>query len=123
LRGDSLERYLPATVAGEDCVSRRVKEFIEISDFASLDDLIARLEAVRDSLPPFAEAELRMKGDDVFGRKLSISFMRDQNGEEADYEQRYAEVIRAAQEQALDKLQQELGVVCRLPTGRKRRAA
>ena len=104
-------------------MSRRVKEFIEISDFASLDDFIARLEAVRDGLPAFAEAELRMKGDDVFGRKLSISFMREQTGEEADCEERYAEVIRAAQEQALDKLQQELGVVCRLPTGRKRRAA
>jgi len=104
-------------------VSRRVKQFIEISDFASLDDLIAKLEAVRDGLPAFAEAELRMKGDDVFGRKLSISFMREQTGEEADYEERYAEVIRAAQEQALDKLQQELGIVCRLPTGRKRRAA
>jgi len=104
-------------------VTRRVKEFIDISDFASLDDLIARLEAVRDQLPAFAEAELRMKGDDVFGRKLSISFMREQTGEEADYEERYAAVIRAAQEQALDKLQQELGVVCRLPTGRRRRAA
>ena len=104
-------------------MTRRVKEFIDISDFASLDDLIARLEAVRDQLPAFAEAELRMKGDDVFGRKLSISFMREQTGEEADYEERYAAVIRAAQEQALDKLQQELGVVCRLPTGRRRRAA
>ena len=104
-------------------MSRRVKQFIEISDFASLDDLIAKLEAVRDGMPAFAEAELRMKGDDVFGRKLSISFMREQTGEEADCEERYAEVIRAAQEQALDKLQQELGVVCRLPTGRKRRAA
>lgn len=104
-------------------MSRRVKEFIDISDFASLDDLIAKLETVRDSLPAFAEAELRMKGDDVFGRKLSISFMRDQSAEEAEYDERYAEVIRAAQEKALDKLQQELGVVCHLPTGRKRRAA
>jgi hypothetical protein len=104
-------------------VSRRVKEFIDIGDFSSLDDLIARLEAVRDSLPDFAEAELRMKGDDIFGRKLSISFMRDQTNEEAEYDARYAEVIRAAQEQALDRLQQELGVVCHLPTGRKRRAA
>ena len=104
-------------------MSRRVKEFIDISDFASLDDLIAKLETVRDSLPAFAEAELRMKGDDVFGRKLSISFMRDQSAEEAEYDERYAEVIRAAQEKALDKLQRELGVVCHLPTGRKRRAA
>lgn len=104
-------------------MSKRVKEFIEISDFSSLDDLIAKLEAVRDALPDFAEAELRMKGDDVFGRKLTISFMREQTEQESGYDERYAAVIRAAQEQALDKLQQELGVVCRLPTGRKRRAA
>jgi len=104
-------------------VSRRVKEFIEISDFASLDELIVRLEAIRDSLPAFAEAELRLKGDDVFGRKLIISYMRELSDEEAQYDERYADVIRAAQEQALDKLQQELGVVCHLPTGRKRRAA
>jgi hypothetical protein len=104
-------------------VSRRVKEFIDISDFASLDDLIARLEMVRDGLPAFAEAELRMKGDDVFGRKLTISFMREQTEEEASYDERYDAVIRAAQEQALDKLQQELGVVCRLASPRKRRRA
>jgi len=49
--------------------------------------------------------------------------MRELTDEEAQYDERYADVIRAAQEQALDKLQQELGVVCHLPTGRKRRAA
>ena len=102
-------------------VSRRVKEFIEISDFASLDDLIAKLEAIRGLLPEFAEAELRMKGDDVFGRKLTISYMREQTGEEAGYDERYADVIRSAQQQALERLQAELGVVCRVPT--KRRAA
>ncbi len=104
-------------------MSRRVKEFIEIGDFASLDDLIEKLEAIRAGLPAFAEAELRMKGDDVFGRKLTISFMREQTGDEAETDERYAEVIRTAQEQALDKLQQELGVVCRLATGRKGRRA
>jgi len=101
-------------------MSRRVKEFIDIGDFSSLDELIERLIAVRDALPAFAEAELRMKGDDVFGRKLSISFMREQTDEEAGYDERYADVIRAAQEQALSKLQAELGVVCRVA---KRRAA
>lgn len=104
-------------------MSRRVKQFIDIGDFASLDDLIGQLQAIRDGLPDFAEAELRMKGDDVFGRKLSISFMREQTLEEAACDERYAEVIRAAQEQELDRLQRELGVVCHLPTGRKRRAA
>jgi hypothetical protein len=100
-----------------------VKEFIEISDFASLDALIVQLEAIRGQLPEFAEAELRLKGDDVFGRKLTISFMREQTEEEATYDERYAEVIRAAQQQALEKLQAELGVVCRVPAERKRRAA
>jgi hypothetical protein len=104
-------------------VSRRIKEFIDISDFASLDDLITMLIAIRDGLPDFAEAELRMKGDDVFGRKLSISFMREQTTEEAGYDERYAEVIRAAQEKELDRLQRELGAVCRIPARRKRRAA
>jgi hypothetical protein len=104
-------------------MSRRVKEFIDIGDFSSLDDLIEKLQAVREVLPAFAEAELRMTGDDVFGRKLTISYMREQTEEEAGYDARYAAVIRAAQEQALGKLQQELGVVCRLATPRKGRRA
>ena len=103
-------------------MSRRVKEFIEISDFASLDELIAKLEAIRGSLPEFAEAELRLKGDDVFGRKLIISYMREQTDDEASYDERYADVIRNAQQQALERLQEELGVVCHLPN-RKKRAA
>jgi hypothetical protein len=104
-------------------MSRRVKEFIDIGDFSSLDELIEKLVAVRENLPGFAEAELRMKGDDMFGRKLSISYMREQTEEEAGYDERYADVIRAAQQQALDRLQSELGVVCRIPSQRKRRAA
>ena len=104
-------------------MSRRVKEFIEISDFASLDDLIEKLSAIRDNLPEFAEAELRMKGDDVFGRKLSISYMREQTGEEAGFDSRYADAIRAAQEAELERLQRELGVVCHLPSPKRRRAA
>jgi hypothetical protein len=103
-------------------LSRRVKEYIDISDFASLDELIEKLTAIRDSLPAFAEAELRMKGDDVFGRKLSISYMREQTDEEAGFDERYADVIRAAQEQEFGRLQQELGMVCRV-AGRKRTRA
>lgn len=104
-------------------MSRRVKEFIEITDFTALDDLIEKLIAIRDSLPAFAEAELRMRGDEVFGRKLCISYMRELTEEEADLDGRYAEAIRAAQENQLERLQQELGVVCHLPTQRKSRRA
>ena len=99
-------------------MSRRVKEFIEIEDHSSLDDLIAKLSEVRDALPADSEAELRLRGDDVFGRKLSISFFRDQTAEEADCEKRYAEACKEAKERDLARLQQELGVVCYTP-GRK----
>ena len=54
-------------------MARRVKDFIEISEYTSLDQLINTLTAIRDNLPEEAEPELRMKGDDVFGRRLSIS--------------------------------------------------
>lgn len=104
-------------------MSRRVKEYVEIGDFRSLDDLIARLVAVRDNLPDFAEAEMRMKGDDVFGRKLTITYMRDQTDAEAGIDARYADAIRAAQEAELERLQRELGVVCHLPAPKRRRAA
>ncbi len=71
-------------------MTRRVKEFIDITDHESLDDLINKLTEVRDSLPGDSEAELRLRGDDVFGRKLSISYFRAQTVEEADRERRYS---------------------------------
>ena len=71
-------------------MTRRVKEFIDITDHESLDQLIGKLIEVRDSLPDDSEAELRLRGDDVFGRKLSISYFRAQTQEEADREQRYS---------------------------------
>ena len=96
-------------------MKRRVKEFIEIDDHSSLDALIAQLSEVRESLPAEAEAELRLRGDDVFGRKLSISFFRDQTAEEADCEARYATACKEAREKDLARLQEELGVVCYTP--------
>lgn len=96
-------------------MKRRVKEFIEIEDHSSLDDLITRLIAVRDDLPADSEAELRLRGDDVFGRKLSISYFRAQTAEEADCEARYAAACKEAREKELARLQEELGVVCYSP--------
>lgn len=71
-------------------MSRLIKDYIEIGDHASLDDLIARLSELRDSLPPATEAELKIRGDDVFGRHLSIGFLRPLTDEEAACEGRYA---------------------------------
>lgn len=76
-------------------MARMVKDYVEIDDLTSLDRLIERLSEIRDSLPPDAEAELRMRGDDVFGRHLSIGFMRPLTKAEAACEGRYGEAGRA----------------------------
>ena len=93
-------------------MSRRVKEFVEISEHASLDELIGRLVEIRQSLPQEAEPELRLRGDEIFGRRITISYFREQTPEEAELEKRYAETSREAKERELERLQQELGVVC-----------
>lgn len=71
-------------------MGRRVKDFIEISEYTSLDQLINTLTAIRENLPEDAEPELRLKGDDVFGRRMSISYFRELSEEEAACEARYS---------------------------------
>jgi hypothetical protein len=100
-------------------MSRRVKDFIEIKDISSLDALIEKLIEIRDSLPPAADAKVKMRGDDIFGRQLAISFFRPQTADEAEYEARYAAAYRESREKELSKLQEELGMVCR-PQDRRR---
>ena len=102
-------------------MSRLVRDFIEIKDYGTLDELIERLTAVRDSLPAQSEAEVKMKGDDIFGRQLSISFYRPQTREEAECDARYADAYRESRQRELSRLQEELGVECRVPRNRSRR--
>ena len=71
-------------------VPRRVKDFIDISEYTSLDDLIRYLEAIRDNMPPECEAELKIRGDDVFGKRLTITYFREQTPEEAEMEAKYS---------------------------------
>ena len=75
-------------------MGRFVKDFIDVTDQGTLDQMIERLVAVRDGLPEGGKAEVRMRGDDVFGRKLSISFQRPQTAEEAECDARYAEAAQ-----------------------------
>ncbi len=70
-------------------MARRVKDYIEISEYTSLDRLIDYLKTIRDSLPEDAEPELRLKGDDVFGRRLTISYSRPLTSEEEERDTRY----------------------------------
>jgi hypothetical protein len=71
-------------------VPRRVKDFIDISEYTSLDDLIRYLQTIHDNLPADHQAELRIRGDDVFGRRLTISYFREQTAEEVELESKYA---------------------------------
>ena len=100
-------------------MSRRVKEIIDIEDHGSLDALIEKLTELRDSLPPESEAELRLRGDDIFGHKITISYLRNQTDEEAECERRYAEASKDAKERELERLQRELGVVCYSAPGKR----
>jgi hypothetical protein len=102
-------------------MSRKVREFVEIKDYTSLDGLIAKLNEIRASLPEDSEPQVKMKGDDVFGRLLCISFFRPQTAEEAECDARYAEAYRKSREQELSRLQSELGVTCSVPGSRSRR--
>ena len=71
-------------------VPRRVKDFIDISEYTSLDDLIRYLETIRDNLPEGAEAELKIRGDEVFGKRLTITYSRELTSEEAELEAKYS---------------------------------
>jgi hypothetical protein len=71
-------------------MNRMIKDYVEIGDHASLDSLIARLIEVRSSLPADVETEIRMRGDDIFGRHLCIGFLRPLTAEEAACEGRYS---------------------------------
>ena len=100
-------------------VPRRVKDYIDISEFTSLDDLIRYLETIRDNLPADHQAEMKIRGDDVFGRRITITYMRDQTEEEAECEKRYAEAEKEAKAKELERLQAELGVVCYAAPGKR----
>ena len=70
-------------------MGRSVRDFVEISDYTSLDALINVLTAIRESLPEDAEPELKLRGDDVFGRRLTITYLRELTQEEAECKARY----------------------------------
>ena len=77
-------------------MSRKVRAFAEIKDYGSLDALIEKAIEIRETLPPGAEPEVRLKGDDIFGRIISISYFRPQTSEEAECDARYAEAYRVS---------------------------
>lgn len=77
------------TAGEQQPVPRRVKDFIDISEYTSLEDLIRYLETIRDNLPPEHQAELKIRGDEIFGKRLTISYFREQTPEEVELESKY----------------------------------
>ena len=72
---------------------RMVREFVEVESHIPLDRMIERLAEIRAELPEGASAvEVRTAGCDVFGRKLSITYLRPQTAEEIARDARYADV-------------------------------
>lgn len=88
---------------------RRVKDFIDISEYTSLDTLIRYLETIRDNLPADHGAELKIRGDEVFGRRLTITYFREQTPEELELESKYSGSDE--ENEAIDRLTQELDEV------------
>jgi hypothetical protein len=97
-----------------------VKDFIEIRECGSLDALIDNLVAARESLPAGSEAEVRLRGDDVFGRQIAISYFRPQTAEEMECDARYVTAYRESRQRELVRLEEEHGVVA-APSQRLRR--
>lgn len=87
---------------------RRVKDFIEISDYTSLNALIHYLEVVRDNLPEDCEPELQLRGDDTFGRRLTITFFRELNAEEAALDVKYGGADLPEPNPSLEQLRAKL---------------
>ena len=87
---------------------RRVKDYIEISEYTSLDTLIAYLKTIRENLPEDAEAEMRVRGDEVFGRRLSISYLRELTAEEIEREARYSPSALPDSDPGIDALRRKL---------------
>lgn len=98
---------------------RRVKDFIDISEFTSLDDLIRYLETIRDNLPDGCEAELKIRGDEVFGKRLTIQYSREQTPEEAALDAKYCGEPEA--DATIEQLRRKLDEVPYKLSGTKRR--
>ena len=92
-------------------MAKRVKDFIEISEYTSLDKLIGYLKTIRENLPADSDAELRLRGDDFFGRRLTISYSRELTPEEEERDTRYTGAALPDTEDWLEALKRKLDQV------------
>ena len=92
-------------------MARRVRDFIEISEYTSLEKLIEYLKTIRENLPADADPELRLRGDDFFGRRLTISYSRELTPEEEARDTRYTGASLPESEDWMEQLRAKLDKV------------
>lgn len=72
-------------------MTRLVRDYIEIGAGHSLGALVDRLSALRAELPD--DSEVLLRGDDLFGRRISVAYLRPLTAEEAACEARYTPAV------------------------------
>lgn len=81
-------------------MGRLVRDFVEVEGGVPLADLIERLVQVQEGLPDgTTDVTIRLRGDDVFGHKLSVSYLRPQTLAERARDARYVASDRGASEE------------------------
>jgi ribulose bisphosphate carboxylase small subunit len=59
-----------------------IREIVDIPECSSIDKLLESLAAIRASLPDPQDAYVRLRGDDVFGQRITITYSRPATAEE-----------------------------------------
>lgn len=79
-----------------------VREYIEIGQCESLEELIERLAEVKRSMPSGAGPEqIQFRGDDNFGRHILVTYLRPERADEVDASARAGEFAAAWRRQAV----------------------
>ena len=66
------------------------REIIEIGACTPLDSVLERLQCLRLSLPDDAQPMVKVNGDDNFGWRLTVTYLREATAEENELQARYA---------------------------------
>jgi hypothetical protein len=69
---------------------KRDREVIDIGECTPLDAVLERLQALRGNLPQEAQPIVQVSGDDNFGWRLTVTYLRETSAEESELEARYA---------------------------------
>jgi hypothetical protein len=75
-------------------VHRHEREIIEIGECTPLDAVLDRLHSLHGSLSEEAQAMVKVEGDDTFGWRLNVSYLREATLEETELEARYTSSVR-----------------------------